>query len=47
MDMNVIVILAQTKPFEINSITEYAIGAIIAILMLGYLLYSLIKPEKF
>ena len=25
----------------------YAIGALIALLILGYLLYSLIKPEKF
>ena len=25
----------------------YAIGAFIAFLILGYLLYSLIKPEKF
>jgi K+-transporting ATPase KdpF subunit len=25
----------------------YTIGAIIALLILGYLLYSLIKPEKF
>jgi K+-transporting ATPase KdpF subunit len=25
----------------------YVIGALIAVLILGYLLYSLIKPEKF
>jgi len=25
----------------------YVIGALIALLILGYLLYSLIKPEKF
>jgi K+-transporting ATPase KdpF subunit len=25
----------------------YAIGALIALLILGYLLYALIKPEKF
>ncbi|MCK9414190.1 MAG: K(+)-transporting ATPase subunit F [Prolixibacteraceae bacterium] len=25
----------------------YTIGAIIALLLLGYLFYSLIKPEKF
>lgn len=25
----------------------YTIGALIALLILGYLLYSLIKPEKF
>ena len=27
--------------------TSYIIGAIIAILILGYLLYSLLKPDKF
>ena len=27
--------------------TMYFIGAIIAILILGYLIYVLIKPEKF
>ncbi len=26
---------------------NYAIGAIIAFLILGYLVYSLVKPEKF
>ncbi len=25
----------------------YAIGALIAVLILGYLIYALIKPEKF
>lgn len=27
--------------------TTYIIGVIIAILILGYLIYALIKPEKF
>lgn len=31
----------------INSGTGYVIGMIIAVLLLGYLLYALIKPEKF
>jgi K+-transporting ATPase KdpF subunit len=26
---------------------DYALGAIVAIGLLGYLLYALIKPEKF
>jgi K+-transporting ATPase KdpF subunit len=30
-----------------NSHTIYAIGAVIALFILGYLLYSLVKPEKF
>jgi K+-transporting ATPase KdpF subunit len=27
--------------------TEYAVSAIIALLLLGYLMYALLKPEKF
>lgn len=30
----------------INS-TDYLVGAVIALFILGYLLYSLVKPEKF
>jgi K+-transporting ATPase KdpF subunit len=29
------------------TVTEYVIGALIALLLIGYLLFSLIKPEKF
>ena len=36
-----------TKALEMNSIAWYIAGALIALLLLGYLLYSLIKPEKF
>jgi K+-transporting ATPase KdpF subunit len=32
---------------ETSSTTGYIIGAIIAVAILGYLIYSLIKPEKF
>jgi len=32
---------------EVTSNTEYIIGAIIALLLIVYLLYALIKPEKF
>lgn len=35
------------KTFEMNSIAWYAVGALIALLLLAYLLYSLVKPEKF
>jgi K+-transporting ATPase KdpF subunit len=45
--MNAIFLLATSKPFEVNSSTGYVIGAIIALFLLGYLLYSLVKPEKF
>jgi K+-transporting ATPase KdpF subunit len=30
-----------------NSDSGYIIGAIIALFLLGYLVYTLIKPEKF
>ena len=36
-----------TKALEMNSIAWYIAGALIALLLLGYLLYSVIKPEKF
>jgi len=45
--MNPILILITPKAFEMNSPAGYAIGAVIALIILGYLAYSLIKPEKF
>lgn len=30
-----------------NTHTEYITGMIIAVIILGYLIYTLIKPEKF
>jgi len=35
------------KTVEMNSLAWYTIGALIAMLLLGYLIYALIKPEKF
>lgn len=32
---------------EVNSSTGYVIGAVVALLILGYLIYSLVKPENF
>jgi K+-transporting ATPase KdpF subunit len=32
---------------EISTSFEYMIGALIALFILGYLIYSLINPEKF
>lgn len=32
---------------DINNSMGYIVGAIIALFILGYLLYSLVKPEKF
>jgi len=45
--MNTIILINTTKPLEMNNTMGYEIGAVIALLILGYLLYSLIKPEKF
>jgi K+-transporting ATPase KdpF subunit len=45
--MNATIILATSKSVEVNTSTGYVIGAIIALLILGYLLYTLVKPEKF
>jgi len=45
--MNLINLAIPTQTFEMNSPTGYAIGTVIALLILAYLLYSLVKPEKF
>jgi K+-transporting ATPase KdpF subunit len=41
------ILVVTTGPSGMNFSPGYAIGAIIALFILGYLLYSLIKPEKF
>jgi len=46
LDMNATILLAISKPIEMNSNAGYVIGAIIGLFILGYLLYTLIKPEK-
>jgi K+-transporting ATPase KdpF subunit len=47
LDMNATILLAiLLKPIEMNSNAGYVIGAIIALFILGYLLYTLFKPEK-
>jgi len=45
--MNATIILTAIQPLEKNLTASYIIGAIIAVFIFGYLLYSLIKPEKF
>ncbi len=45
--MNSTILVTMSGAFEMNSLTGYAIGALSAIIILGYLFYSLIKPEKF
>lgn len=41
------IFLVISKPFAMNVSAEYVIGVIIASFILAYLLYSLVKPEKF
>jgi K+-transporting ATPase KdpF subunit len=45
--MKTTILLAISNPIEQNMATGYAIGAVIALLLLCYLVYSLVKPEKF
>ena len=45
--MNAAIILATMQLFEINTAESLFIGGVIALLIFGYLIYSLIKPEKF
>jgi len=45
--MNATLIFTAAKPFEMSTAAGYITGAIIALFILAYLVYSLIKPEKF
>lgn len=45
--MNAKVAFVITESVETNLSSAYIIGAIIALFILGYLLYALIKPGKF
>lgn len=45
--MNATILLITSQTDGMNQSAGYVIGAVIALLILGYLLYSLIKPEKF
>ena len=45
--MNATILSIIAKPTEMNNSIGYVTGAIIALFILGYLLYSLIKPAKF
>jgi len=45
--MNATILTNTTSPVEVSTTFGYEIGAAIALLILVYLLYSLIKPEKF
>jgi len=45
--MNAIILLTKSQSVEVSTSTGYKVGAVIALLILGYLLYSLLKPETF
>ena len=45
--MNATILLTTTQTIEVNNPTGYITGAIIALFVLGYLLYSLVRPENF
>jgi K+-transporting ATPase KdpF subunit len=48
IDMNATISMAKTDSFfVVSTSTAYIIGAVIALLIMGYLFYSLVKPEKF
>lgn len=45
--METTIIAIPSATFAINGTTGYIIGAVIALIILGYLVFSLVKPEKF
>jgi len=45
--MNATIVLAVTRPIEVSTSAGYIAGAVIAVFILAYLLYSLYKPGKF
>ncbi len=45
--MNATLLAVTVKSSGINFTHGYVFGALIALLILGYLIYALIKPEKF
>lgn len=45
--MNTIILLNAVIPGKAVNPEGYLFGVFIAVLILGYLIYSLVKPEKF
>jgi K+-transporting ATPase KdpF subunit len=41
------ILLVSSKPIYVNNSAGYIIGAVLALLIFGYLIYSLVKPGKF
>jgi K+-transporting ATPase KdpF subunit len=45
--MNTTILMVATSPVEVSTTAGYIVGAVIALFLLAYLFYSLVKPEKF
>jgi K+-transporting ATPase KdpF subunit len=45
--MNAAILSVLSEGVEANLSSGYIVGAIIALFIFGYLLYTLIRPEKF
>ena len=45
--MNTLMILVTITNHVVSNPAGYVTGMVIALLILGYLIYSLVKPEKF
>jgi K+-transporting ATPase KdpF subunit len=45
--MNSILLATGMETAELITNASYILGAVIAVIILGYLIYSLFKPEKF
>jgi len=43
----IIIISTKAESNPANGYTSYLIGLVIALFLMGYLVYSLIKPDKF
>jgi K+-transporting ATPase KdpF subunit len=42
-----LVVTPQSKELVSNDSASYILGGIIAVIIMGYLVYTLLKPEKF
>lgn len=45
--MKTILLITSARALTLSGSSGYVIGALIALLILGYLVFSLVKPEKF
>jgi K+-transporting ATPase KdpF subunit len=45
--MSLLVVPVQSESAVSNSPLSYLIGGIIALLIMGYLIYTLLRPDKF